>query len=149
MLAGDMRWEEDTQHTGTGSAAGFAPHIVPFLRELMAQGWLTEDPIGHLAPKLRAFLDGTGSATWHLESMVERDGWLDVRVAWLRAGRARELRADVVALIGAFAEAQTFIASTGSGMAATFEVATGQPATSAFVPHGHLVRIVPVVQSGE
>ena len=62
---------------------------------------------------------------------------------WRRAGRARDLRADVAALVGSFAEAQTMLVTVGSGLTATFVVATGQPSGAEFAAHGHLVRVIP------
>ena len=120
------------------------------LREIGADSWLTEDPTRHLGPKLEEWLDGPGAALWTLERLdATDDGWLEIRAVWRRAGRARDLRADVVALVGSFAEAQTMLVTVGSGLTATFVVATGQPSDAEFAAHGHLVpsRFRPTAQS--
>jgi len=67
---------------------------------------------------------------------------------WRRSGRARDLRADVAALVGSFAETQTMLVSLGSGLTATFVVATGQPHNGELSAHGHLVRVIPRIPAG-
>ena len=47
------------------------------------------------------------------------------------------------ALVGSFAEAQTMMVTVGSGLTATFVVATGQPSDAEFAAHGHLIRVDP------
>ena len=44
-----------------------------------------------------------------------------------------------------FAEAQTMLVTVGSGLTATFVVATGQPSDAEFAAHGHLIRVIPKV----
>ena len=70
---------------------------------------------------------------------VEHDR-LVVDVAWRRAGRRRDLRADAYALIGSFAEATTSVVQRQDGDVVLFEVATGQP-DGEFAPHGHLIVV--------
>ena len=138
------RWEGDERGIGIGSGERVAPYITSFLREIGADSWLTEDPVRHLGPKLEEWLAGPGAGLWTLESLdATDDGWLEIRALWRRAGRARDLRADVAALVGSFAEAQTMLVTVGSGLTATFVVATGQPSDAEFAAHGHLVRVIP------
>ena len=140
------RWEGDERGSGVGSGEDFAPYLSSFLREIGADSWLTEDPTRHLGPKLEEWLEGPGAALWTLERLdAGDDGWLEIRALWRRAGRARDLRADVAALVGSFAEAQTMLVTVGSGLTATFVVATGQPSDAQFAAHGHLVRVIPRV----
>ena len=142
------RWEGDERGSGVGSGEDFAPYLSSFLREIGADSWLTEDPTRHLGPKLEEWLEGPGAALWTLERLdAGDDGWLEIRALWRRAGRARDLRADVAALVGSFAEAQTMLVTVGSGLTATFVVATGQPSDTEFAAHGHLVRVIPQVQA--
>jgi hypothetical protein len=139
------RWEGDERGSGIGSGSRVAPYLTSFLEEIGAVSWLTEDPTGHLGPKLEEWLAGSGAALWTLERLdATDDGWLEIRAVWgRRAGRARDLRADVAALVGSFAEAQTMLVTEGSGLTATFVVATGQPSDAEFAAHGHLVRVIP------
>ena len=142
------RWEGDERGSGIGSGEEFAPYLASFLREIGADSWLTEDPTRHLGPKLEEWLAGPGAALWTLERLdATDDGWLEIRAVWRRAGRARDLRADVAALVGSFAEAQTMLVTLGSGLTATFVVATGQPSGGEFVAHGHLIRVIPRAQA--
>ena|SRR6187549_371853 len=141
------RWDGDARGTGIGSGASIAPYLASFLEEIGADSWLTEEPTRHLGPKLREWLAGPGAAIWSLDRLdFDQAGWLEIRAAWLRSGRARDLRADVAALVGSFAEAQTFLATIGSGLTATFVVATGQPSDAEFSAHGHLIRVVPTIR---
>ena len=143
------RWEGDERRIGIGSGESVAPYLTSFLGAIGADSWLTEDPTRHLGPKLEEWLAGPGAALWNLESVHDTDdGWLEIRAVWRRAGRARDLRADVAALVGSFAEAQTMLVTVGSGLSATFVVATGQPSTGEFAAHGHLVRVVPQIPTG-
>jgi hypothetical protein len=138
------RWEGDERGGGIGSGEPFAPYLASFLDEIGADSWLTEDPDRHLGPKLEEWLAGPGAALWTLDGLeVTDDGWLEIRAVWRRAGRARDLRADVSALVGSFAEAQTMVVTVGSGLTATFVVATGQPSDAEFAAHGHLIRVIP------
>jgi hypothetical protein len=138
------RWEGDERRGGIGSGESVAPYLTSFLGEIGADSWLTEDPTRHLGPKLEEWLAGPGTVLWILESCLDTDdGWLEIRAVWRRAGRARDLRADVAALVGSFAEAQTMLVTVGSGLTATFVVATGQPSDAEFAAHGHLVRVIP------
>ena len=143
------RWEGDERGTGIGAGSSVAPYLASFLEEIGADSWLTEEPARHLGPKLEEWLAGPGAALWTLESLGDTDdGWLEIRPEWRRAGRARDLRADVAALVGSFAEAQTMLVTIGSGLTATFVVATGQPNGAEFAAHGHLIRVIPRIPTG-
>ena len=63
-----------------------------------------------MARSWRSGWRGPGTALCTLERLdATHDGWLEIRAVWRRAGRARDLRADVAALVGSFAEAQTML----------------------------------------
>ena len=40
------------------------------------------------------------------------------------------------------------LVTVGSGLTATFVVATGRPRDAEFSAHGHLVRVIPRIQAG-
>jgi hypothetical protein len=106
-------------------------------------GWVTEDPIEHLGPKLRAWLEADGGVRWTEVVLAEDGPWLVVTARWARTdGRLRDLRADAYALIGSFAEEAAHAAQVRAGTLIEFEIATGQ-LTGDFAPHGHLVRFRP------
>ena len=143
------RWEGDERGTGIGSGGSVAPYFMSFLEQIGADSWLTEEPTRHLGPKLEEWLSGPGAALWTLDSLGDSDdGWLEIRAVWRRTGRARDLRADMAALVGSFAEAQTLLITVGSGLTATFVVATGQPSDAEFAAHGHLIRVIPQIPPG-
>ncbi len=134
------RWDGDDRGTGIADA-GDATRPLDELRHDMAEpGWVTEDPLDHLGPKLRTWLTDRGAGTWQLRSLSVEHDRLVIDVAWRRAGRRRDLRADAYALIGSFAEATTSIVQRLDGDVIVFEVATGQP-DGEFAAHGHLVVV--------
>jgi hypothetical protein len=140
------RWDDDTRGEGVANAGDATIPLQRLLGDMRGPGWVTEDPIAHLGPKLRAWLADRGAHAWRLVALsVEHDRLL-VDVAWRRDGRTRDLRADAYALIGSFAEAMTSVVQRSDGDAVVFEVATGQP-DGEFAAHGHLV-LVRIAASG-
>ena len=104
-------------------------------------GWVTEDPVAHLGPKLEAWLAEQGQGRWTNAAFAVEERWLVVSAEWNRAdGRMRDLRADAFALIGSFAEDVAHVVQRRAGGIVEFEVATGQAAGD-FAAHGHLVRL--------
>jgi len=103
-------------------------------------GWVTEDPVAHLGPKLEAWLAEQSHSRWTNVVFAVEERWLVVSAEWNRAdGRMRDLRADSFALIGSFVEDLAHVVQRRAGGIVVFEVATGQDAGD-FAPHGHLVR---------
>jgi hypothetical protein len=140
------RWDGDTRGSGVASADDATAPLDQLLGEMRGPGWVTEDPLGHLGPKLQAWLADRGTHAWQLAALSTDHHRLIVDVAWLRHGRRRDLRADAYALIGSFAEAMTSVAQRSDGDTVVFEVATGQP-DGVFAAHGHLV-VVRVTTAG-
>ena len=106
-------------------------------------GWVTEDPVAHLNPKLAAWLTADGHERWTRVEVATEERWLVVSAEWARAGgRMRDLRADAFALIGSFAEEVAHVAQRQRGALVEYEIATGQ-LTTGHAPHGHLVRFRP------
>jgi hypothetical protein len=104
-------------------------------------GWVTEEPVAHLGPKLEAWLGEQGQGRWTNVALATEERWLVVSAEWNRAdGRMRDLRADAFALIGSFVEDAAHVVQRRAGGVVEFEVATGQD-TGDFAPHGHLVRL--------
>jgi AcrR family transcriptional regulator len=134
------RWPGDTGTTGVSSAGDASGALDRLRREMAGPGWVTEDPVQHLGPKLRTWLKEGGEVAWQLRSLAVEDGRLVVDVTWRRRGRIRDLRADAHALIGSFAEDVAFVVQRSDGDIVEFEVTTGQPG-GALAAHGHLVLV--------
>ena len=132
------RWDGDARGIGVRSADDAAVALDEFGDQMRRPGWVCEDPIVHLGPKLDAWLADRGSAAWQLLRLSVEEDRLVVDAAWRRDGRVRDLRADAYALIGSFAEASTHVVQRIDGDQVVFEVATGQP-DGEFAAHGHLV----------
>ncbi len=134
------RWDGDARGTGVASAGDATGPIDQLVLDMREAGWVAEDPVGHLGPKLRAWLADRGADAWELRSLAVEQDRLVVDVAWRRDGRIRDLRADAYALIGSFAEAMTSVVQRSDGGLVVFDVATGQP-DGEFAAHGHLVSV--------
>jgi hypothetical protein len=149
-MAGRPRWDDDTRLVGVGSAAPLLPAVRSFSEAASDAGWVAEDPVRHLRPGLDAWLASAPEGLWRDLTLTIADSWLVIDVMWAGEGRLRDLRADAYALLGSFAELDTFVTQRvdPGSRAVVFELATGLP-EGHFAPHGHLVRLVvrgPVAQ---
>ena len=143
------RWEGDERMHGVADGAPMLGALATMLDAMSETGWLTEDPVTHLDPKLRAWLAAGGDERWKRVELTVDDGWLVVTAEWTRAGgRMRDLRADVFALIGSVAEEVTHVAQERRGARIEFDIATGQLGAE-FAPHGHLIRLRPTGPDAE
>jgi hypothetical protein len=134
------RWDGDTRGAGIADADDATGALDQLLGDMRAPGWIAEDPVAHLGPKLEAWLAVRGVEAWQLLALSVEHDRLVVDVAWRRDGRRRDLRADAYALIGSFAEAMTSVVQRSDRDTVVFEVATGQP-DGEFAAHGHLVLV--------
>jgi hypothetical protein len=138
---GRGRWEGDVRGRGVADARNAAAAAEQLVAEMRASGWVTEDPIAHLRPKLDAWLKGDAGDRFRLQNLSLDGSVLVIDVEWLRSnGRLRDLRADAYALIGSFVEDSSYICQRVTDAGVTYEIATGQPGGE-FDPHGHLVRV--------
>ncbi len=134
------RWDGDERMTGVRSADDATGPIQRLLDDMGGPGWVSEEPVAHLGPKLRAWLADQRADAWRLIALSVESDRLVVDVAWQGEGRIRDLRADAYALIGSFAEAMTNVVQRRDGEVVVFDVATGQP-DGEFEAHGHLLVI--------
>ena len=143
------RWEGDERMHGIADGAPMLGALATMRDAMTAAGWLTEDPVTHLEPKLRAWLAAGGDERWARVELTTQDRWLVVTAEWTRAGgRMRDLRADVFALIGSVAEEVTHVVQERRGARIEFDIATGQ-LDAEFAPHGHLIRLRPTGPDAE
>src|SRR3954452_2255096 len=94
----NSRWEGDNAGRGPRGARTEARSIDTLADPMRRDGWVTEQPLEHLAPKLREWFEGHPDAPWNLERLHVEADRLVVELRWLRRGRARDLRADVYAV---------------------------------------------------
>ena len=143
------RWEGDERMHGVADGAPMLGALATMLDAMSETGWLTEDPVTHLDPKLRAWLAAGGDERWKRVELTTDEPWLVVTAEWTRAGgRMRDLRADVFALIGSVAEEVTHVAQERRGARIEFDIATSQLGAE-FAPHGHLIRLRPTGPDAE
>jgi hypothetical protein len=134
------RWDGDTRGVGVAAGTDATPAIEQLLGEMRADTWVTEEPLVHLEPAIRDWLESDGSGRWRLTAIEVEGIWLRIDLEWLGDGRIRDLRADAFALIGSFSEVSTHVLQERTDSAVEFRVATGLP-RGRFEPHGHLVRL--------
>jgi hypothetical protein len=142
-MAGRARWDDDTRFVGVGSAASLLPVVEAFVATAGDDGWVAEEPVRHLRPKLDAWLAAAPDGSWRDVALTTDGTWLVIEATWTGDGRLRDLRADAYALLGSFAELDTFVTQRvePESRVVIFELATGLP-EGHFAPHGHLVRLV-------
>ena len=137
------RWDGDERMTGMADGSAMRDALADMGSAMSAPGWVTEEPVAHLGPKLEAWLAGDGHGRWGRVEVTAAEHWLVVSAEWTReGGQMQDLRADAFALIGSFVEAIAHVEQVRDGDVVEFEVATGQP-TGRHAGHGHLVRIRP------
>ena len=135
------RWEGDARMTGVADGTPLTGSLDALSTAMRDPGWVTEEPVAHLGPKLEAWLAEQSHGRWTNVAVVAEERWLVVSAEWNRAdGRMRDLRADAYALIGSFVEDVAYVVQRRAGGVVEFEVATGQEGGE-FAPHGHLVRL--------
>jgi hypothetical protein len=137
------RWEGDEAMAGVTDGESMLGRLADISDEMRAAGWVTEDAAVHLGPSITSWLAGHGTPHWRDLRLRSVGEWLDVSVEWVRPkGRIRDLRADVFALIGSFAEGASVVTQVRDGRDIWYEVATGEH-HGVFAAHGHLVRVRP------
>jgi hypothetical protein len=144
VLIGDheRRWDIDARGHGVADGGWIVSAVQRLVALLGQPDWVAEDPDLHLGPHLRAVCEDKASP-WTLLGWqaMEADGVFTVDLAWERPNpKIGRMRADVFALIGAFAETVTFISQQIGDGSIEFHVTTGMGGEdSPFAPHGHLV----------
>jgi hypothetical protein len=137
----DQRWSDDTRGHGVASAEPFIPAL-DRLRSAMAEAtWVAEEPEAHLLPHISRVAEREGFG-WSLISATVEDAVLVITLVQPDTG-PRDLHEAAYALIGSFAESNTFMREGRNGDDTVFEVVTGMlDGDGAFVGHGHMVRFV-------
>jgi len=116
---------------------------VNLLSTVLAQSdWITESPEAHVLPHIQHAC-AAPNAVWQLKRALNKDGIFQIDLVWIRdSGSISELRSDMYALIGGFAEPISFIRQRVLEGGLEFHIATGFLGTdTAYQEHGHLVQI--------
>ena len=141
MTTSRLRWDGDTRGEGIADGEWIADDVRRLLDILHEANWVAEDPDRHLLPHLQHACAADDSP-WTLRSAVMDGAVFVVSLDWSGnpAGIGR-VRADLFALLGAFAESATYIHQRMEDAALCFDVVTGMlDADMPFRPHGHLVQ---------
>jgi hypothetical protein len=134
------RWDLDERGAGIASGEPFAEGVDALREQMRAPDWITEDADKHLLPHIRRACEEIGRLEV-LDEAQGADGIYTVRLAWHGDTDEATVRADVLALVGAFAESSTHVRQRTLADALEFDVVTGMlPDETPFRTHGHLVR---------
>ena len=135
------RWEGDARGVGIGDGRAFRPGVEALAGAMADAGWVAEDPDAHLLPHVRRACAASGR--FRVLDEGGQDSVYEVVLDWTPERATRpDLREDVFALVGSFAEHSTHVRQRTAGDAVEFDVTTGMLAgETPFRPHGHLVRL--------
>ena len=135
------RWEGDQRGEGIADGGWIIEDVRNLLTALQMEKWIAEDPDMHLLPHIQHACTAPGSP-WTLHGAELRDAVYVVSLDWSGAPpRLGHLRADVFALLGAFAESATYVHQRVDDDAVCYDIATGMlDEDMPFRPHGHLVQ---------
>ena len=133
------RWDSDQHGTGIGDGLALADGLRRLLDVLSDPGWRAEDPEAHLLPHLEY-----GARPWRVVEADQLAGGIycvTLTRDELPARRAG-LRAQIFAVIGRLAEANTSVVERLVDGVVEYDVVTGScPGDTEWVPHGHLLRL--------
>ena len=146
-IVATLRWDGDDRGEGVGDATAFAAGAAEFTDAMRYPTWVAEQPEVHLLPHVERACESLPLQL--LGASTTKDGTFELRLSCTQAGPSvGEVRAAVFALIGSFAEATTYVrqrrvdVTEAPGDALAFEIVTGfLVSDTAFLPHGHTVRI--------
>jgi hypothetical protein len=135
------RWEEDERGIGVAGGGAFAPGVEGLVATMKTDGWVAEQPEAHLLPHIRRWCEETGR--FRILGERSEDAVYIVELEWATPEEPfRELRADVFALVGTFAESSTHVRQRSRAGAVEYDVTTGMlEDDTPFRTHGHLVRL--------
>lgn len=142
-----MRWDGDERGKGVADASALAPGAGELVDAMRMPNWVAEQPEIHLLPHVERACESLPLEVAGTRTSV--DGTFELRLRCTQEEASMgEVRAVVFSLLGSFAEIATYVRqrrvdpADASGGALVFEIVTGfLPSDTAFVPHGHAVRV--------
>ncbi|WP_405021719.1 hypothetical protein OHV05_37760 (plasmid) [Kitasatospora sp. NBC_00070] len=134
------RWDIDERFTGIATGRALAPAIERLATHLTREGWVTEDPDGHLLPHLRGACESAGSPWRLLGAKLLDDGVYEVQLATRTGPTTADLPIrDALALLAPVAEASFAVRQVDED---TIECVTGMlDGDGTYATHGHLIRL--------
>jgi hypothetical protein len=143
----NVRWDGDERGKGVADARALAPGAGELADAMRTPNWVAERPEVHLLPHIERACESlpfevAGTST-------SADGTFELRLRCTqKEAKTGEVRAAVFSLLGSFAEIATYVrqrrvdSADASAGALLFEIVTGfLSSDTAFVPHGHAVRV--------
>lgn len=136
------RWDGDKKLKGVASGKAFVPHVTRLAGLMEESDWVAEDPHVHLLPHIERTIERIRSLEMVRAEPIPH-GIYEVKLRWIpKDTDAGNLRSEVFAIVGSFAETSTSVEQKVVGDEIHFEVVTGMPAEETrFKTHGHLVRL--------
>lgn len=143
----DVRWEGDERGKGVADARALAPGAGELADAMRTPNWVAERPDVHLLPHVERACESLPLVV--AGARTSADGTFELRLrSTQEEASTGEVKAAVFSLLGSFAETATYVRqrrvdpADASGGALLFEIVTGfLPSDTAFVPHGHSVRV--------
>jgi hypothetical protein len=150
MASRRPRWDGDPTGIGIGDARAIVPLLDALRLRALEPGWVAEDPELHLLPHLVAAAASTGRVAI-AGTVADAAGSFDVDLTWIGDPEPdrKAIRTALFALVGAIVETTTAIHEPPAAAGREIELVTGSTESTAFAPHGHVVRIrlnVPAVR---
>ena len=140
------RWDGDERGTGVADAVTFAAGAAELVDAMRRPEWVAEEPELHLLPHVDRACAALPLEL--VESGTSPDGAFELRLRSTQPEASLgQVRAAVFAVLGSFAEPASYVRQRGTPDKSPegelrFEVVTGfLRSDTAFLPHGHTVRI--------
>jgi hypothetical protein len=142
MTSEQPRWDGDETYKGVASGKTMTPQVSRLLELMTQEHWVAEDPDAHLFPHIYRSVDGIKSLEIVRAEEIPH-GIYEVKLRWTPTdASAGNLRSEIFAIIGSFAETSTSVEQKVVGDEIHFEVVTGMPPEDTkFKTHGHLIRL--------
>ena len=136
------RWDTDERGHGIASAESLLSDL-DALRIVMARpDWIAEDPEIYLGEHFRRACNRDG-APMRLTRVATEDAMLVLGLEAPHSLDKPAIRAEVLTILGSFAEASTFIRESDRDGAMVFDAVTGVlDGDGPYAGHGHLVRFI-------
>jgi hypothetical protein len=149
------RWEDDERGTGVADARASLARLDALRAHADRDGWVAEQPEGHLWPHLEAAIAEPGSPWRNASWSIDPEGRLVVEVEHHASAEDRPmatLRADAFTLVGQVAESSTYVRvarppeavelANGARADIEVEVVTGMlDDETPFASHGHTLAL--------
>ena len=136
------RWDKDERGHGVASGEALLPDLDALRGAMARPDWIAEEPEIYLGEHFRRACNRDG-APMRLTRVATEDAVLVLNLEAPHSLDKSAIRAEVLAILGSFVEASTFMRETAREGAMIFDVATGMlDGDGPHAGHGHLVRFI-------